>query len=56
MPDRIDGQMRRLNRDPNRWVDSNMTRDEWLLLARHYALLAAAVTLLVIVVGVWGPW
>lgn len=55
-PDHISGRMRRLNRDPDRWVDSDMTRDEWLLLARHNALLAAAVTALAVAVGVWGPW
>lgn len=54
--DRINGQMRRLNREPDRWVDSDMTRDEWLLLAKQRAILAAAVTLAVIVVGIWCPW
>lgn len=45
--------MRRLNRDPDRWVDSDMTRDEWLLLAQHNALLALAATAGVIVAVLW---
>ena len=42
--------------DPERWVDSDMQRDEWLLLFKQYGLLllgiAAAITLVVVLVGV----
>lgn len=51
--DRIDGRLRRLTRDPDRWADSDLTRDEWLLLARHNALLAIAATVGVIVLVLW---
>lgn len=44
--------LRRLLRDPWRWVDSDTTRDEWLLLVKHNAILAVAFTVLVIVVAV----
>lgn len=50
--DRIIGRMRRLTTDPDRWVDSDMQRDEWLLVARYRLLTAAAATFLVVVVGV----
>jgi hypothetical protein len=39
---------RRLFRDPERWADADLTREEWLLLAKHRAALALAVTIFVI--------
>ncbi len=46
----------RLLRDPRRWVDSDMTRDELLLLAKHQAIFAVVFTVLVIVLAVFWPW
>lgn len=39
-------------RDPNRWVDSDMQRDETLLLARHYGCLFLAIAVLATVIAV----
>lgn len=52
--DLIVGRMRRLTRDPDRWVDADMQRNDWLLVARYYGLLLAAVVLtaVTIIVGV----
>lgn len=50
LPDRITGRMRRLTRDPDRWVDSDMQRNDWLLVARQYVLMFAAAVVLTVVV------
>lgn len=42
--------------DPDRWVDADMQRDGWLLVAKYYAAAAVLITVLVIVVGVALRW
>lgn len=46
----------RLARDPARWVDSDMTREELLLLAKHQAIFALVFTVLGIMLVVFWPW
>lgn len=43
--------MTSLWKDPERWVDSDMQKAEYLLLAKHMLMLAAAVTSGAIVLG-----
>lgn len=38
--------------DPDRWADSDLQRDGWLLVAKYYAIAAVIITALVIGVGV----
>ena len=47
--------LRKALRDPMRWVDADMQRDEWLLLARSYGAYALAIafaaTMVAVLVG-----
>lgn len=44
-------EMTSLWKDPERWVDSDMQKAEYLLMAKHLLMFAAALTSAVIVLG-----